>query len=230
MYTNISERNLIDLGVVGYQQALNRQKSLMNDIFSGRASSTVFVLEHEPVITIGRSKSVLNSFDKKYFEKKALSPVHTDRGGGITFHSPGQLIVYPVLDLECFCRKDVKYYIDTLEIIASEALLLLGAKAERLPEKRGVWVSGKKVAFTGVAFKKWITYHGLSVNINNDIEPFRHMNVCGEKDVLVTSLSKVAKRKFSMDKAKNVFMKTIIDVISRRYPIRKERKVGNTLI
>lgn len=201
----------------------------MKDMLSGEACSAVFVMEHEPVLTVGRSKNVNNIFDKKYFEEKALSPVYTDRGGGITFHSPGQLIIYPMLDLECFCRKDIRYYIDTLEVIASEALLLLRAKAERLPGKRGVWVCGKKIAFTGVAFKKWISYHGISVNINNDTEPFRHMNVCGEKGIEVTSLSEFAKRKISMDKVKRIFRKTISDVIDRRYPVRKERKVGNTL-
>lgn len=180
---------ILDLGLVGYGEALRVQKEILASRIQDKAEDTLIVLEHVPVISFGRLGSDRSIHDKEFFINKGIELVAAPRGGDITYHAPGQVVLYPVLSLKDRSR-DISRYIDFLEKTVRNALMEMGVKAERDPAKRGVWVQGKKIAFIGVAFKKWTTYHGVAVNINNDITPFEHFDPCGESDIRVTSVEK----------------------------------------
>lgn len=221
---------IVDIGLTGYWDAINKQKVIQREIIDGRSVSTVLFLEHEPVVTIGRDMLVDNAFNAEYFKGRGIPIIRSNRGGGITFHAPGQLVIYPTIDLGRFCRKDVAFFIDTLEIVAKEALLSLGLKAKRKVAERGVWAKDRKIAFIGVGFRRWVTLHGMSININNSNEAFANMNVCGQKDITVTSLCDEIGEKVSMEYAKRVFCRIFKEVFIRRYPLMKGEGIEAALV
>jgi len=180
---------ILDLGLVEYEKALSVQEGILRDRIDNKIEDTLIVLEHVSVISMGRHGSDKSILDKEFFQNKGIEVVVSGRGGDITYHSPGQLVMYPVVSLGEKLR-DVSKYIDFLEKTARNALMEMGLKAQRYDDRRGVWVDGKKIAFIGVAFKKWVTYHGIAINIANDIEAFEHFNPCGERGISVTSVEK----------------------------------------
>ena len=196
---------IFDLGVIKYQDALEFQVDLVNKRIDGEIPDTLIIAEHEPVVTFGRMKTEGSITDPGFFSERGILFVETGRGGYNTYHAPGQLLLYPVVDLRERGR-DISGYIDLLEIMAMKSLKRIGVPAFRKRGSRGVWVSGRKIAFIGVAFKRWIAYHGIAVNINNDISPFMHMKPCGEDGIRVTSAKKVLCRNLSMNTVKKVFV------------------------
>lgn len=230
MDTEVFSLNIEDLGVVPYSRALDEQEKRLKGILSGKFFSSVLFLEHSPVLTMGRGAGLDNAFDLEYFRKCDIPVVKADRGGGLTLHMPGQLVVYPLIDLEHYCRKDIVYYLDTLEMIISRALLRLGIQCENNNKKRGVWARGAKIGFIGVAFKQWVSYHGFSVNINNDNRHFQNFNVCGEKGIKVTSAKDMLMTALDMDLVKKVFAEVFCDVFFHRYPVKEGKFRGNSVI
>ena len=172
--------NTIDFGIIGYNKALRIQEEMLEKRISGQIDDTLLVLEHEAVVTLGRIMSEDELIDRAYYEKKNIPILKTGRGGRATYHAPGQLVLYPILKLEGQA-KNISAYIDLLERAAENALRALGVEAERDAKKRGVWASGKKIAFTGIAIKKWVTYHGVSVNINNHYCTFPFLRIILQK-------------------------------------------------
>jgi lipoate-protein ligase B len=167
-------------------------------------------------VTTGRSCSGDNNIDILFFRKNNIPIVSSARGGGATFHSPGQLVLYPVIDLGPL-RKSISFYIDFLERSVSLGLNRMGVPVTRVPGRRGVWLENRKIAFTGVAVKKWVTYHGVSVNINNDIDPFFHMNPCGEEGIAVTSVKAWSKREADMASMKEALVGQFMENFEREY-------------
>ncbi len=206
---------ILDLGLTRYREALKVQEDLLHKRIAGLEDDCLIVTEHRAVVTFGRLTGENNVLDKRYFEDRCVDFEYTSRGGNVTYHSPGQVLLYPIVDLEDK-KKDVSFYIDFLEKTVSNSLNVLGVSAER-GERRGVWVGGKKIAFTGVGFKKWVTYHGVSVNINNDIDAFLKINPCGEKDILVTSAKEVLGKELDMARVKNIFIEQFIKDFKEEY-------------
>ena len=197
--------HVVDLGVIDYEETLEIQAERLFQRIDDEVPDTLFLLEHEPVVTLGRIAQG-SSIDSAYFERNGIPVVRTGRGGKNTYHAPGQLVVYPIVDLAAK-KKDIAAYIDLLERVAANALNELGVPARGNLKRRGVWVKEKKIAFIGIALKKWVTYHGVSVNINNDTEAFSHMDPCGESDISVTSAKEYLGREIDMKEVKEVFAK-----------------------
>jgi lipoyl(octanoyl) transferase len=172
------------LGRIPYGEGLELQESLVAGKVGGDAANHLLLLEHEPVYTMGRTR------DESSLREETLlpHPVHrTNRGGQATYHGPGQLVGYPVLDLALFDR-DLHAYLRFLEEVLISLLAAHGVRGERVEGKTGVWVGDRKIASLGVGVRKWISMHGFAINICGDLAPFRHITPCGLPGVEMTSL------------------------------------------
>ena len=196
---------ILDMGLIDYEDALKTQRELVSKRKLQIIGDLALVVEHPSVFTIGRSGSRNNLLvDEKFLSEKGIKVLDVDRGGDITFHSPGQLVAYPIIDLKKRVR-DLHNYLRELEEVVVSFLKKYGVKGVTRKGSTGVWVGEEKIAFIGVAAKDWVTYHGLSVNISNDIEFFSMINPCGIKSLRVTSLAKVSRQAVPMYEAKKVF-------------------------
>ena len=164
------------------------QRKAFEKVRNHECRGILLILQHEPTYTIGTGggmENLLNS--EEFFQSRGIDIVKINRGGNITFHGPGQLVVYPIFDLNEL-KKDAHWYISCLEETVIRVLKQYGISGSRKQEYRGVWVKDQKVSAVGVAIKHWITYHGLSFNINLDKKYFDWINPCGIKDFGICSL------------------------------------------
>lgn len=154
----------------------------------GEAGNTLFIVEHEPVITLGRNfqpSSLLHS--RGSLIGSGIDVREVDRGGDATYHGPGQLVAYPILNLEQW-TPSIKWYLRALEDVIIRMLACYGIQGERLEGYTGVWVDGAKVAAIGVGLHNWVTFHGVAINVDPDMSHFRLIIPCGIADKPVTSL------------------------------------------
>ena len=172
------------LGRIPYTEGLHLQESLDEGKIAGESANHLLLLEHEPVYTMGRTRDESSLGE----ETQLPHPVHrTNRGGQATYHGPGQLVGYPVIDLALFDR-DLHSYLRFLEEVLITLLERYKVFGERVEGKTGVWVGGKKIASLGVGVRKWISMHGFAINICGDLTPFHHITPCGLPGVEMTSL------------------------------------------
>jgi lipoate-protein ligase B len=179
---------IIDCGVEDYGRVLLRQEQLHDHRVAGRVEDTVLVCEHPPVITLGARKTankLLASPDS--IAGQGIGIMEVTRGGGATAHNPGQLVLYPILDLR---RRGLGAgeYVRTLEAIGLELLEAFGLQARTCKGLPGLWVKDRKIASIGVRISKGVTYHGMAVNFRNDLDIFRLLVPCGLEGVSMTSL------------------------------------------
>lgn len=173
---------------ISYNDAWRLQLSQVQKIISGHAGATMFFLEHPPVITIGRGgKEEHLLCSETALKEKGIELQRIDRGGDITYHGPGQLVVYPLLPLTGQ-ERDIHRFLRNLEEVGLRVLADYGVAGARIPGLTGVWVNEKKIMAVGVGVKKWVTYHGLAFNFANSLEGFKLIVPCGIKDKDVTSL------------------------------------------
>ena len=183
------------LGRISYVEGLNLQESKVTDKVAGDPENTLLLLEHEPVYTMGRNRD-----DSSLGEEAILPhPVHrTNRGGQATYHGPGQLVGYPVLDLSLF-ERDLHAYLRFMEEVLITVLTRHGITGERIEGKTGVWVGDRKIASLGVGVRKWISMHGFAINICGDLSPFKHITPCGLPGVVMTSLEAEGAKNISVE-------------------------------
>ncbi|MDP3791380.1 MAG: lipoyl(octanoyl) transferase LipB [Candidatus Omnitrophota bacterium] len=197
---------ILDLGIIDYTEALKMQRELVSKLRLGEISDSVMVVEHPSVFTIGRSGSRKNLLAKEdELAAKGIKVIDVDRGGDITFHSPGQLVVYPIIDLRKRI-KDLHRYLRDMEEVAINFLQKYGVKGIRIDGATGVWVSDKKIASIGISAKDWVTCHGLSININNDTAFFSMINPCGIKGLKITSLKELLRQEVPLSSAKRILL------------------------
>ena len=197
---------ILDLGLIDYEECYRTQRELVARRKLGEIDDTLILAEHNSVFTIGRTgtrESLL--VDEEYLRQKGIKVLSVDRGGGITFHGPGQLVVYPIVGLKDGWR-DLHKYMRNLEDVAIKFLKRYSVRSEREPGRTGVWVSGKKVASIGIGVSNWVTYHGLSVNIKPDLEFFDMIYPCGLRDVKMASLRCLSEQDVSMEEAKDAIL------------------------
>lgn len=184
-------RVLYQLEPVEYGDAYNIQKRLWEQKVKGQALDFLLLLEHPPTFTIGKSGKLDNLLlGKEELSKEGISLFFTDRGGDITYHGPGQLVVYPIIDLKNR-GKDIHRYIHDLQEVVIRTLADLSIEARRDEKNVGVWVGNDKVAAIGVSVRRWIAMHGLALNVNPALEHFSLINPCGILDRGITSISKL---------------------------------------
>jgi lipoyl(octanoyl) transferase len=164
-----------------YRRALTLQERLAAAIFEGREEETLLLGEHPSVYTIGRGGQLANRLDP------SLAVERINRGGDITWHGPGQLVGYPLLDLARRGR-DLHRWIDFLEELLIKTLHEFGVQGDRRPKARGVWTEQGKIAFIGVGVRRWITMHGFSLNVSPDLRAFDPIRPCGLARCPVTSM------------------------------------------
>ncbi len=189
-----------DLGCISYQEAYIIQKKRVDQVLQGELS-TIFLCEHPSVLTLGRLASEDNLLiSKECLDEQGISVEHIDRGGEITLHSPGQLVVYPIINLNFF-KKDLHEYMRKLEQVAIELLKDFDIVSDRFSGRTGVWIGRKKIVSIGVGVKKWITFHGMGININTDLNLFSMIKPCG-LEVTMTSISEIKGQVIDMNKVK----------------------------
>jgi lipoyl(octanoyl) transferase len=168
-----------DLGRVGYAEALALQKHLVEQRKRGLIPDQLLIVEHPHVITLGRNGHMDNLLASEEILRRAGIEFHsTDRGGDITYHGPGQVVVYPIFDLREW-KRDVVAYVRALEQVIIDSLQEFGIEAGRVPGCTGAWVDGKKVAAIGVHMSRWVTSHGLALNHTTDLTYFQYIVPCG---------------------------------------------------
>jgi lipoyl(octanoyl) transferase len=190
------------LGRIPYEEALALQESLVRDRIAAIKNQKfepdhpdhLLLLEHEPVYTMGRTP---DESSLRNPEQLPHPVVRINRGGQATYHGPGQLVGYPILDLQSRGR-DLHRYLRALEEILIEALREYGIAAQRLKGLTGVWVGRKKIASIGVGVRHWISMHGFALNVCGDLSPFQHITPCGIANVEMTSVERECGRSVSV--------------------------------
>lgn len=207
------------LGRIGYEQGLNLQESLVAEKVSGIQINHLLLLEHEPVYTMGRTRD-----ESSLREEELLPhPVHrTNRGGQATYHGPGQLVGYPVLDLALFDR-DLHAYLRFLEEVLITLLERHGVKGGRVDGKTGVWVGDRKIASLGVGVRKWISMHGFAINICGDLAPFQHITPCGLPGVEMTSLEAEGAKGVTVESSAQQVGEIFNELLQQDYPAETPR-------
>ncbi|HIJ72739.1 MAG TPA: lipoyl(octanoyl) transferase LipB [Candidatus Hydrogenedentes bacterium] len=175
-------------GFVEYGQAMAIQRERRIAVEEGRAGNALYLLEHRPVITLGRSARRENLLlDADALAEQGIDLCETDRGGDVTYHGPGQLVAYPVLDLRQW-RQSIRWYLRQLEEVLIQQLADYNIDAGRIEGLTGVWTAGRKVAAIGIAIRNWVTFHGIGLNVHPDLAHFDYIIPCGVPDKPVTSL------------------------------------------
>lgn len=171
--------DIINLGLEDYRQTYKIQKELVDKRLQGQISDTLILVEHIPVFTIGKSgnkKNILAPLGK--IKEEGIEIIEVNRGGDITYHGPGQIVGYPIIDLRNY-GKDIHLYLRMIEGVLIKLLTEFGIKAKRISGMTGVWVNNKKIASIGIALSKWVAYHGFALNVEPNMEHFKMINSCG---------------------------------------------------
>lgn len=189
----MAERELwtVPLGRVAYEEALELQRHIARDRISGALPQDVLLLvEHPPVVTLGRaSKGKHLIASPEFLRSKGVELFEVERGGDVTFHGPGQLVGYPIVDLKRH-RLDLHWYLRKIEEALISTLADYDIAAERNPSFTGVWTKGKKIASIGVHARDWVTWHGFALNVTTDLSYFDLMVPCGIDGVVMTSIAR----------------------------------------
>lgn len=195
--------NIVDIGFTNFLEAYEIQLDLVKKVSLGLAEDTLLITEHRPVITIGRMGSWDNIFkSREYLSSCGIEVLNIDRGGDVTYHGPGQIIAYPIFKLKDEGR-DIHRFLRFLEEVGMHFLSQYGLLTELKPGFRGIWIDGRKIGSIGIGVKKWVTYHGLAINVNVNLMPFSFIRACGIKDIEQTSLKNILCHELDINDAKN---------------------------
>jgi lipoyl(octanoyl) transferase len=192
--------HLEKLGLVGYEEGLRLQRELVAQRKAGAIPDTLLLLEHPHVYTLGRNAKTENLLiSAEQLAARGAQVFEIDRGGDVTYHGPGQLVGYPILDLAKH-RRDIAWYMRCLEGALIAVAREYGIEAGRLAGAPGVWVGNDKLVAMGVHISRWVTSHGFAFNVNTDLRYFDWIVPCGLRDKGVTSLQKLLGRPVEMEK------------------------------
>jgi lipoyl(octanoyl) transferase len=203
---------LMSLGLVPYGEAFELQRSLAGAVSQGAIPETVIFLEHPPVITVGRRTELEQELHVP--DDARVEIAETDRGGKSTFHGPGQLVCYPILDLHNH-GKDVKRYVRDLEEALTLTLRSFGLEGERIDGLTGIWLlrPPRKIASIGVHVSRWVTTHGYALNVDLDPAPFTHwITACGLEDASFTTMARELDRQLGVDEVRPAAAAAIAEV------------------
>jgi lipoyl(octanoyl) transferase len=195
---------IVDWGRTEYRAAWTAQDALVQERIAGRIVDTLVFTEHEPVYTLGvrpgAEKHLL--LDEAAAAARGIAVVKTNRGGDITYHGPGQIVGYPIVDLTP--HKDLHGYLRLLEQVVINTVGALGLAASRRAGQTGIWLGARKIAAIGVGSRRWVTFHGFALNVNNDLTPFGGIVPCGITDGTVTSMQRELDREIDLAEVKAV--------------------------
>jgi lipoate-protein ligase B len=211
------------LGRLGYDRAWALQRELVAARRAGHAPDTLLLLEHPPVITLGRSGATAHLLGSEAeLERRGVAFVETDRGGDITFHGPGQIVGYAIVDLAARGR-DLHRYLRDLESVLIRALAEFRIAAGRVEGLTGVWVGDAKVAAIGIRVSRWVTHHGFALNVDTDLSYFDLIVPCGIADRRVTSMKALLGRAVDRDAVEDALSRAFASVFGGdRVPVAGE--------
>jgi len=195
-----------DLGLVDYHEALRIQYDIADTLKQNGGQGVCLILEHPPVITLGANKKL----NMVHFTPPGVEAVQTKRGGGATAHNPGQLVLYPVVNLKAL-KLSVKDFVAAVLGMGAELLKHLGVPAEVRMDALGLWVGDRKIASMGIHVSRYVTAHGIAINLNNDLSIFQAMTPCGLHGVAMTSAAVERGEPVDMAEAKAYLARSITE-------------------
>jgi lipoate-protein ligase B len=205
---------ILDLGVRPYREVWELQRRLHAAVREGREADTWIVVEHEPVITLGRQAKRENLLlSKEELAARGVDIVEIERGGDVTYHGPGQLVVYPIRRLERF--REVVPLVRSLEGAVIDCCVRFGVAGERWSDHAGVWVGRNQICAIGLAVQGMVSMHGIALNVSTTLDYNRLINPCGLRDRGITSLSAETGHRVSVSEAKSV----LLDELSRQFDV-----------
>lgn len=221
---------LHEIGRIPYRKAWELQHQLFDEVVADKLGRReigqekdgglhhLILCEHPPVFTLGRSGSDSNLLvAEDWLAKQGIEFVRINRGGDVTFHGPGQLVGYPILDLDCFFT-DIGKYLRFLEEAVIKVLAHYGLQGHRLPGATGVWLDpenpfkARKICAMGIRASRWVTMHGYALNVNTDLDHFNHIIPCGIDDKQVTSMAKELGRSLAMEEVKELWKRAFSEL------------------
>ena len=204
--------NFRDLGLSPYQQTWDLQKTLQSRRIKNEIEDTVLLVEHEPVYTFGKNADE-NHLLQNYPDN--VNIFHIERGGDITFHGPGQLVGYPIIDLHNY-KMSISWFMRSLEDVIINTLMHYDIAANRKEGLTGVWVKDEKIAALGVRISRWVTMHGFALNVNTQLHYYDSIIPCGIFEYGVTSMEKVLRKEIDMDEVKHVLIEQFQNVFNQQ--------------
>lgn len=213
-----------DLGFIDYKEAWDFQQEIHSKRVSGEVEDFLFLLEHPNTYTLGKTAHKENLIgNEDYLKENHISVYDIDRGGDITYHGPGQIVGYPIVDLNNWF-KDTHKYLRALEEVIIKTCSEYGLHCERNPKHTGVWLEDRKIAAIGIKVSRWVTMHGFAFNVNTNLDLFNGIIPCGIQDKSVTSLSKELKKEISIQEVKEKLLKNFSDVFNYSKVITLQRE------
>ena len=203
--------NTMDLGKRSYKEVWNLQKKMQKKRMAGEIDDLLILVEHDPVYTLGKNADVNHLLQSR---DRTIEVFNVERGGDITFHGPGQLVGYPIIDLVNY-KKSVSWYMRSLEQLTIEVLSEFEISAKRVKGLTGVWVGDKKIAAQGVRLTRWVTMHGFSINVNTDLSYYNGIIPCGIFDRGVTSIEELLGSTQKMEKIRTLVIDNFNQIFMR---------------
>ncbi len=208
--------NVIDLGQKDYKEVWDLQKIIHQKRVEKEITDTLLLVEHNPVITMGKSgkqNNLLIPF--KLLEEKGIAYYQIERGGDVTYHGPGQVVGYPIINIKEGLI-GIRPFIERLENVIIATLVEFGIKGEKKEKMIGVWTETGKICSIGVAVKRWVSFHGFAFNVNTNLKHFDLIVPCGLKNVTMTSMQKILNKEISLDRVKKSIIKNFGVIFKKR--------------
>lgn len=198
------------LGITPYHQAYDYQMQLLKKLHKDNQQDDVcLMLEHPSVFTLGRNGSSLNiTVSESYLQERGIEIVKIERGGEVTYHGPGQIVCYPITNLRRN-KLSIVDYVHLLEHIMLAVVKRFGIEANRDPRNHGIWVGDGKLGSIGIAVRHGISYHGLALNVNVNLEPFAWMNPCGLSGISMSSMEQELQQPLNIDEVQSIMIEEI---------------------
>ncbi|MBK7498003.1 MAG: lipoyl(octanoyl) transferase LipB [Ignavibacteriales bacterium] len=209
---NKEKRKLVycDLGLIDYKDAWDLQKSIHQLRVENKIDDVLFLLEHPHTYTLGKTADKENLVsDKKYLDENKISVYDIDRGGDITYHGPGQIVGYPIINLTNW-QQDTHKYLRAIEEVIIKVCAEYDLDGSRVDKYTGVWLDDRKICAIGIKVSRWITMHGFAFNVNTDLKLFNGIIPCGITDKDVTSLNRELKKEISLNEVKEKIIHHLI--------------------
>ena len=207
--------DILNLGVKPYKEVWDLQKELVEKRRNGQINDTLILVEHEPVYTLGKNADENHILQHSPQDVKTY---HIERGGDVTFHGPGQLVGYPILDLHNY-KKSISWYMRSLEQLIIDTLAEYGITAERKVGLTGVWVGDEKIAALGVRVTRWVTMHGFALNVTPDLIYYSSIIPCGIFEYGVTSMARLLTDEVTVDSVKQVLIEKFMNQFQNIEPV-----------